>query len=213
MATSENRFLRYLGSTKNLVGSAAGLAGLGLTFTGIAGPYWPLVVAALYAAGALLAPPEKPKLVLSGTAEDVGPLRTDLASLGTFVDRSSSRLPAGAVDTFRRISAKLSDVLGHPNAGSDPEVLHVLSLTIRRNLPESLQAFLSLPRWYTPRSGERSPGDELLYQLSLQERYVTDTAEQIYRADTQGIKDFTIYLENLDKRRHASGELDLGDSS
>ena len=51
MATSRQRLLRYLYSNKNLVGSAGGLVGLGLFFTGVVGELWPLVVAGLYGAG------------------------------------------------------------------------------------------------------------------------------------------------------------------
>ena len=61
MATN-NTFLRYLESRKNLAGCACGIAGLVLTFTGLAGVYWPVVVAGLYGAGALIAPPERPPL-------------------------------------------------------------------------------------------------------------------------------------------------------
>jgi hypothetical protein len=57
VATS--RFIGFLESRKNLTGSACGIAGLALTFTGLAGPYWPVVVAGLYGAGALIAPPER----------------------------------------------------------------------------------------------------------------------------------------------------------
>jgi len=60
VATS--RFMGYLESRKNIAGSACGLAGLVLTFTGVAGPYWPVVVVGLYGAGALIAPPERPAL-------------------------------------------------------------------------------------------------------------------------------------------------------
>ena len=44
---------RYLTSTPNLVGSLLGLGGLGLHLFGVVGRLWPLVVAGLYAAGAL----------------------------------------------------------------------------------------------------------------------------------------------------------------
>ena len=64
MATS-----RYLGSTRNIVGCLGGLLGLGLYFAGLAGPFWPTVVAALYAAGALLAPPDRVVLVTDPTEE------------------------------------------------------------------------------------------------------------------------------------------------
>lgn len=43
--------MAYVESRKNLTGSACGIAGLALTFTGLAGAYWPVVIAGLYGAG------------------------------------------------------------------------------------------------------------------------------------------------------------------
>ncbi|MEU8512150.1 hypothetical protein AB0C76_11245 [Kitasatospora sp. NPDC048722] len=63
MATSDGpgrQALKYLESGRNLVGCAGGAIGLGLHFAGLGGAWWPGVVAALYAAGALLAPPKQP---------------------------------------------------------------------------------------------------------------------------------------------------------
>ncbi|MER6301469.1 hypothetical protein ABT247_18165 [Kitasatospora sp. NPDC001539] len=59
MATSEGvgrLVLRYLESTRNLVGCAGGAVGLGLHFAGLGGAWWPGVVAGLYGVGALLTP-------------------------------------------------------------------------------------------------------------------------------------------------------------
>jgi len=73
VATS--RALEYLESPRNLVGCAAGAAGLGLHFAGLAGPWWPGVVAGLYGAGALLVPgrrrPEPPPQPLRELVERV----------------------------------------------------------------------------------------------------------------------------------------------
>ncbi|MFD5461768.1 hypothetical protein ACFWIQ_02940 [Kitasatospora sp. NPDC127059] len=59
MATSDGyggRLLRYLESTRNLVGCGGGAIGLGLHFAGLGGSWWPAVVAGLYGVGALLTP-------------------------------------------------------------------------------------------------------------------------------------------------------------
>ena len=82
---SENRVARYLTSTKNLMGAAGGVIGLIITFLGLAGPYWPLVVIGLYLAGALAAPPEKIRLVLEDATPEAGRLRRDLSGLSTRV--------------------------------------------------------------------------------------------------------------------------------
>ena len=82
----------YLFSTKNLVGSALGLVGLGLFFTGIVGGLWPIVVIGLYGVGALLTPGNKTYDLHSGwdpsdvrkanTKEDVGVVRVDFRKSG-----------------------------------------------------------------------------------------------------------------------------------
>ncbi|BFV59889.1 hypothetical protein KCMC57_up49930 [Kitasatospora sp. CMC57] len=51
-----SRALDYLESPRNLVGCAAGAGGLGLYLAGLTGGWGPAVVAAMYAAGALLVP-------------------------------------------------------------------------------------------------------------------------------------------------------------
>ena len=55
-------FLRYLVSAKNLLGVALALVGLVLYLFGLFGPFWPLVVAGLYAVGALIGPRRRPKV-------------------------------------------------------------------------------------------------------------------------------------------------------
>ncbi|MDH6704158.1 hypothetical protein P3T27_000859 [Kitasatospora sp. MAA19] len=64
MATSDGfgrQVLRYLESTRNLVGCGGGAVGLGLHFAGLGGAWWPAVVAGLYGAGALLTPKRDPR--------------------------------------------------------------------------------------------------------------------------------------------------------
>lgn len=58
-----SRLLDYLGSTRNIVGSVAGLVALGATVpTGVSGEWWPVVVGGVYGIGALLTPgPKNPQ--------------------------------------------------------------------------------------------------------------------------------------------------------
>ncbi|MHB9859434.1 hypothetical protein [Streptomyces sp. YIM S03343] len=108
MATS--RALGYLESRKNITGSACGLVGLVLTFTGVAGPYWPVVVAGLYGAGALIAPPERPALPdfpdpsaqLDEVRQDFEKLRGYLAEVG---------LPQAAAERAGRLDEVLTALL------------------------------------------------------------------------------------------------------
>jgi hypothetical protein len=208
VATSE-RFTRYLGSTKNLAGSACGLIGLGLYLFGWAGPYWPLVIIGLYAAGALAAPPEKVTLVLDDTAAEAGRLRTDLDGLVSRVDRHRHRLPAAALTRLGEITSILYDLLGRTAALTGaPEQLYEITRAIRTDLPTSLETYLNLPRWYAARrlaGGRNTAAEELVTQLDLLKSDLTKTAEQVFATDTRRLRDQTRYLQD----RGRGGELDL----
>jgi hypothetical protein len=170
---SENRVARYLTSTKNLMGAAGGVIGLIITFLGLAGPYWPLVVIGLYLAGALAAPPEKIRLVL----EDATGL--------------------------------LAGLLDRPDAlTTAPDQMYAITRAIRTDLPESIESYLNIPWWYAATrriNGQRTAAEELTAQLELLEHDLTGTADQVYGADAQRLRDQTRYLEE----RTSPRELDI----
>ncbi|SEH01893.1 hypothetical protein SAMN05444920_122144 [Nonomuraea solani] len=204
MAISE-RVLRYLGSTRNIAGSVLALLGLLAHFLGLAGALWPLVVAALYGVGALLAPPERVRLTIS-EVETQG-LRADLDGL---LRRIDGHFP----DDVRAAVHALADVIGGVLARAEqlaasPDQLHVVSQTIRRYLPASLEAYANLPRRYalTRRAGrERSAHEELLAQLALLDAQMGKVAEAIHRGDEQALRDQGRFLRD----RFGGSDLDLG---
>ena len=188
---------------KNIAGCVGGLAGLGLHFAGVAGPYWPLVVAGLYGAGALIAPPEKVSLVIDGTAAETGRLRADLDGL---VERvRSHRPPAEAVDRLEEIASMLRDLLGRTDLLS-ADSLYEISRAIRTDLPIGFETYLNLPRWYAARHGEAASA-ELVTQLGLIADSVARTAEEVYADETRRLRDHTTYLRD----RERSGDLTLPD--
>src|SRR4051794_27848955 len=91
VATSD-RILAYLGSTKNIVGSALAIGGLVLHFVGLAGSLWPVVVGGLYGVGALLTPPDRVRLTISHAEVETKRLRADLDALVSKVS-SGARFP------------------------------------------------------------------------------------------------------------------------
>ncbi|POM23828.1 hypothetical protein BTM25_24540 [Actinomadura rubteroloni] len=204
MAISD-RIVRYLGSAKNLFGCVGGLAGLGLHFTGVAGPYSPAVVAGLYAAGALLAPPEKVTLVLDDTVGETERLRADLEGLVGRV--RARRATPEALERLDGIAGMLRDLLSRPDVlGADP--LYEISRAIRTDLPMSFETYLDLPRWYAlRRTGHRTASEELLNQLDLIAASVTRTADDVYAAEAQRLRDHTDYLRG----RERDGDLTLPD--
>jgi hypothetical protein len=185
--------LRYLGSTKNLAGCVGGLFGLGLYLTGVVGWLWPVVVVALYAVGALLAPAEKVRLVPDTTGE----LRSSLATLVSSVSSQASRMPASTVDTVRRIAEVLGDLLAQPSRlSADPDLQHSVVRLVRTDLPLSVEAFLNLPWWFASRRAGAS--EELVAQLDLLEVEAHRIAERFYSADVDRQADHTRYLRDRD---------------
>ncbi|WP_158566968.1 hypothetical protein [Actinomadura craniellae] len=202
MATS--RAWAYLGSTKNLAGSACGLAGLGLHLAGLAGPYWLFVVAGLYAAGALAAPPERVVLVLDDTAAESGRLRADLEVLVERVAGQAGRVPPGAMVRFGEIVGLVRELLARREVLSlDPDARYEIARVVRTDLPEGFETYLNLPGWFasgrTP-GGRRSAAEELAAQLDLIAAQLLETAERVYETDARRLRDQTRYLQDRDGR-------------
>ncbi len=202
MATSD-RFTAYFWSAKNLAGCAGGVIGLVLYFTGVAGSYWPAAVAGLYAAGALLAPPERRvSLIIDDTAAETGRLRADLDDLLTRV--REHRLPPEAAGRLDEIAAILTGVLDRSDLlTASPEALHEITRAIRIDLPTGFEAYLDLPRWYA--AGRRTPSDELIDQLGLIAESVSTTATGVFDPEAQRLRDHTAYL----RAREDDGDLRL----
>ncbi|MGV9361497.1 hypothetical protein [Amycolatopsis sp. NPDC003731] len=185
--------LRYLGSTKNLAGCVGGLIGVGLYLTGVVGWFWPFVVAALYAAGALLAPGEKVRLV----PDKSGELRQSLDALEAVVSAQASRMPASSVDTVRRIAVVLRDLLSRPSRlSADPDLQHAVVRLAGTDLPLSLETYLNLPWWFAARRA--GAGEELVAQLGLLEAEAHRVAERFYAAEVDRQADHTRYLRDRD---------------
>ncbi|MEV7808701.1 hypothetical protein AB0O28_37690 [Microbispora sp. NPDC088329] len=206
MATSE-RILAYLGSTRNIVGSALALGGLGLHFLGLAGSFWPVVVAGLYGVGALLTPPTRVRLTISHAEVEARALRDDLDTLVAEV--SPPRFPEDVAAKVGDLAAILRDVLARAEAlTSAPDHLHVVSQAVRDYLPTSLEAYANLPRSYAlTRRGprERSAHEELMAQLGLLEAGLSAIAEAVYQGDEQALRDQGRFLRD----RFGGSSLDL----
>ncbi|MEV0620217.1 hypothetical protein AB0I81_43330 [Nonomuraea sp. NPDC050404] len=205
MAISE-RALRYLGSTRNIVGSCLALLGLLGHFLGLTGAFWPVVVIALYGVGALLAPPDRVRLTISHAEVETRALRADLDGLLARLDR---RFPEDVHAAVHALAEVIGGVLARAEQlTASPDQLHVLSQTIRSYLPASLEAYANLPRGYalTRRAGrERSAHEELLAQLALLDAQMGKVAEAIHRGDEQALRDQGRFLRD----RFGGSDLDL----
>ncbi|GHD45335.1 hypothetical protein [Streptomyces galbus] len=198
MATSD-RVLGYLESRKNLMGGACGLLGLVLTFTGVAGPYWPVVVAGLYGAGALLAPPERPAVPDFPTPSDrLEELRADLARLNGYL--GDVGLPPSVAPRVTELTSLLGALL-EPGQGADalaqdPEGLHTVARTVRQDLPEAVDSFVRARWWNRLAPGQESPERHLDRQLGLLARETVALAAVLKEADARRQETHTRYLED-----------------
>ncbi|MEU9151016.1 hypothetical protein AB0D59_10805 [Streptomyces sp. NPDC048417] len=206
MAT--NKLLGYLESHKNLTGSAGGLVGLVLTFTGVAGPYWPVVVAGLYGAGALIAPPQRPPLPdfptpsaqLAGVRADFGKLEGYLAEVG---------LPASAQARLGELTDLLTALLDPGWAAKllaqDPEGVHVLSRTVRQDIPEAVDSFVRTRWWTRLTPGQEPPERHLERQLALLREEAEQLAAGLRDTEERRQETHTRYLEDRNKSRLRPG--------
>ncbi|MEU9717031.1 hypothetical protein [Streptomyces sp. NPDC047976] len=196
MATS--RALAYLESKKNLWGSACGLLGLGLTVAGVAGTYWPAVVAGLYGAGALIAPPDRAAPPpFPGPAEQLDLVREDLGRLRGYV--AEVELPPAAEGKLSELLDLYAALLdpGWPAQvlAAEPEAVHSLARAVRLDVPECVDTY-NRTRWWTRLTpGGESPERHLERQLSLLSEEAERLTAELQDREALRQQTHTAYLE------------------
>ncbi|KIF76441.1 hypothetical protein QR77_26330 [Streptomyces sp. 150FB] len=202
MATS--RALAYLESAKNLAGCAGGLVGLVLTFTGVAGAYWPVVIAGLYGAGALIAPPGRPEApAFEAPAEQLEALRADFATLSAYLAKVD--LPPAAGGRLTELNTVLASLL-EPGwvaeaLADDPEAIRSLSRAIRQDVPESVDTFVRTRWWTRLQPGTDPPERHLERQLTLLYDEACATATVLREVEARRQETHTRYLEERRRGR------------
>ncbi|MFJ5835499.1 hypothetical protein ACIQGO_01725 [Streptomyces shenzhenensis] len=197
MATS--RFVGYLESRKNIAGGCCGLAGLALTFTGVAGPYWPVVVAGLYGAGALIAPPERPALPdFPDPTAQLDELRGDFETLRGYL--ADVDLPPAAAGRLTELTELLTALLD-PGwvtevLAQDPESMHTLSRAVRQDIPEAVDTFVRTRWWTRLTPGTEPPERHLERQLTLLHEEAERLATALREAEARRQESHTRYLED-----------------
>ncbi|MFD6291408.1 hypothetical protein [Streptomyces sp. NPDC060205] len=205
MATNEtsgagkaNGLLGFLESRKNLTGSACGIAGLGLTFAGVAGAYWPVVVVGLYGAGALIAPPERPPLPdFPDPSAQLDEIRADFGRLRAYL--ADVELPPAAAGRLTELTELLAALLD-PGwvaeiLAQDPEGVHALSRAVRTDVPEAVDTFVRTRWWVRLAPGTEAPERHLERQLTLLHEEAEALAAGLRETEARRQESHTRYLE------------------
>jgi hypothetical protein len=200
VATS--RFLGYLESRKNITGSACGLVGLVLTFVGVAGPYWPVVVVGLYGAGALIAPPERtPRPDFPDPSAQLDELRGDFEKLGAYL--ADVELPPAAAGRLTELTEILTALLDPGWVAEvlvqDPEGVHTLSRAVRQDVPEAVDTFVRTRWWTRLAPGSEAPERHLERQLTLLHEEAERLAASLRETEARRQESHTRYLEDRSK--------------
>jgi len=186
------RLQLFLYSTGNIAGCVLALGGLGLFFAGIIHVWWWAIVAGLYGAGAL----GWPRSDLARTAE-----RTELSSealasqVRKLVDSVASGLPKESLDRLRGIQGTLSELLPRLKELRDRGVISAKDSftvieTVRRYLPDTLGAYLRLPRFYAQMqtlADGRTASQTLLAQLTVLDTSLQDVARSAFAGDAEAL--------------------------
>nr|WP_222108545.1 hypothetical protein [Streptomyces cupreus] len=170
-----------------------------MTFAGVAGPYWPVVVAGLYGAGALIAPPERPALPdFPDPSAQLEELRADFDKLCGYL--AEVDLPPAAGGRLTELTNLLSALLAPGWAiqllAHDPEGLHTLGRAVRQDLPEAVDSFVRARWWTRLTPGQEPPERHLERQLGLLREEAETLAAALRDTEARRQETHTRYLED-----------------
>ena len=190
--TRSQRLMLFLYSANNIAGCALALCGLALFFTGVIDAYWWAIIAGLYSAGVL----GWPRSDLAHTAERAE-LSTELLAeqVRRLVDSVAKGLPKEAVELLRSIQSTLSELLPRLKELRDRGVISAKDSftvleTVRRYLPDTLAAYLRLPKFYAQvqtLGDGRTASQVLLDQLKVLDTSLKDVAKSAFTGDAEAL--------------------------
>jgi len=180
----------YLYSTGNIAGCLLALGGLGLFFGGVIHAWWWAIVAGLYGVGVL----GWPRSDLANTAEQTE-LSTEMLAqqVRKLVDSVAGGLPKDSLDRLRSIQATLGELLPRLKELRDRGIISdkdsfTVVETIRRYLPDTLAAYLRLPKFYAQiqsLADGRTASQTLLDQLRVLDTSLKDVAASAFAGDAE----------------------------
>jgi hypothetical protein len=209
-----SRFGRWLESGKNIVGSVLAVIAIILEVTIGLGAFWPVIVIAAYAVGALLWPRDRLNLTLAlGESASEDDLKAQMGALRKTMGTQSLRLGQDVVKELSDLLNVLDEIVSKwDDLLVAPDQSHVVQQMIVDYLPTSLQTYLNIPATYalTARvAGKKSAHDELLDQLTLLDAEATKIRAAVYSKDLDALGDQSRFLQD----KFGTSSLDLPDSS
>jgi hypothetical protein len=205
---------RWIGSSKNVLGSLFGAAAVGAQLVVGLGQLWPLIVVASYGVGALVAPRDRVDLRLGlGFGATAEQLTAQLKVLRRSVGAEAGRLPDDANTIFKQILGNLDEIVARwDDLAIAPDQSHVVEQMITDYLPTSIQTYLNLPRTFALSNrvaGRKTAHEELIEQLGI---LLTETArirDAVYTKEVNALSDQSRFLRD----KFAKSALDLGDGA
>ncbi len=190
MAT--NKLSLFLYSNGNIAGSLLALAGLGLFFSGLIHAYWWAIVAGLYGVGVLVAPRSNLALTVEHTELSAELLAQQLRKM---VEGVAPGLPKESLDCLRNIHATLAGLLPRLKELRERGIISskdsfTVVETVRRYLPDTLGAYLRLPRVYAqmqPLADGRTASQTLLHQLKTLDTSLKEVARNAFAGDAEAL--------------------------
>jgi hypothetical protein len=195
------RLRLFLYSSHNIAGSLLAIGGLGLFFGGIIHAYWWAIVAGLYGVGAL----GWPRSDLAKMAERTELSPDQLAQhVRKLVDSVAQGLPKEALDLLHSIEGTLSELLPRLQELRDRGIISAKDSftvfeTVRRYLPDTLAAYLRLPKFYAQMqtlADGRTATQTLLDQLRMLDTSLKEIAKSAFAGDAQALVTNGQFLEN-----------------
>jgi hypothetical protein len=187
--------LLYLYSRKNIVACLLALVGLGLFFTGLISSVWPAVVIGLYLIGALVTPNGQTWNLIGG--QDVSDLSATLTSQ---VSAVKGKLPDDVFQKVLSIQQTLQAILPKiSRLGPGSQDAFIVQKSITDYLPQTLQAYLNLPRAYASlhrMPDGRTAAQVVLDQLTLLDSKLEEVAEAVNKNDTDALLANGRFLED-----------------
>ena len=195
------RVLLFLYSTSNIVGCLLAMGGLGLLFAGVIHSYWWAIVAGLYGAGVLGWPRSTWRIQPSKPNCRPNCWRSKSAKL---VDSVARGLPKDALDLLHSIQATLTELLPRLRELRDRGILSpkdsfTVIETVRRYLPDTLGAYLRLPKFYAqmqPLADGRTASQTLLDQLRVLDNSLKDVSKSAFAGDAETLVTNGQFLQN-----------------